>query len=63
MGLHGNDMEWEIYFDENILKRGEGYYRKGKVIDVQADGRTRSATVIGTEEYSVSVEFGQDGTV
>jgi len=56
-------MEWEIYFDENILKRGEGYYRKGKVIDFQADGRTRSATVIGTEEYSVSVEFGQDGSI
>lgn len=56
-------MEWEKYFDENILKRSEGYYRKGKVIDFQADGRKRSATVIGTEEYSVFVEFNQDGSI
>ena len=56
-------MEWERYFDENILMRGERYYRKGKVIDFQADGKKRSATVIGTEEYSVSVEFGQDGSI
>ena len=54
-------MEWEKYFDENILKRGEGYYRKGKVADFQADGRKRVATVIGTEGYSVSVEFDKDG--
>lgn len=56
-------MEWEKYFDENILKRGEGYYRKGKVVDFQADGRKRTATVIGTEEYSVSVEFDRDGSI
>lgn len=40
--LYGNDMEWEKYFDENILKRGEEYYRKGKVTDFQADGRKRT---------------------
>lgn len=56
-------MEWEKYFDENILKRGEGYYQKGKVVDFQADGRKRTATVIGNEEYSVSVEFDRDGSI
>lgn len=61
--LYGNDMEWEKYFDENILKRGEEYYRNGKVTDFQADGRKRTATVIGTEEYSVSVEFDRDGSI
>ena len=56
-------MEWEKYFDENILKRGEGYYRKGKVIDFQAYGKKRTATVIGTEEYSVSVKFDSDSCI
>ena len=56
-------MEWERYFDENILMRGERYYRKGKVIDFQADGKKRTATVIGTGEYSVSVEFDRDGSI
>ncbi len=56
-------MKWEKYFDEIILKRGEGYYKKGKVIDFQTDGRLRTATVIGSDEYAVLIEFDDAGEV
>ncbi len=56
-------MEWEKYFDDAILKRGESYYKKGKVVDFQIDGMNRTANVIGSDEYSVLIEFDKFGGV
>lgn len=47
--------DWRNYFNENIIRRGETYYRKGKVIDFIIDGRYRTATVLGNDEYEVKV--------
>ncbi len=54
-------MNWRKYFDETIISRGEAYYRKGKVIDFSVDGLTRTATVIGSDEYEVRLTFNAGG--
>lgn len=54
-------MNWRRYFEENIIKRGEEYYRKGKVVDFFIDGPTRTATVLGRDEYVVGLTFDEDG--
>lgn len=56
-------MEWKKYFDDAILKRGENYYKKGKVVDFQIDGSARTANVIGSDEYSVLIEFDKFGGI
>lgn len=54
-------MNWRKYFDETIISRGESYYRKGKVVDFSVDGLTRTATVVGGDEYKVSLTFSTEG--
>ncbi len=54
-------MNWRKYFDEPIIGRGEAYYRKGKVIDFFVDGFTRTATVVGSDEYTVSLTLNAAG--
>lgn len=56
-------MEWEKYFEDNILKRGWEYYQRGKVVDFQVDGRNRTATVVEKDEYSVFLEFDLNGNL
>ncbi|HBK02038.1 MAG TPA: hypothetical protein DDY77_03285, partial [Clostridiales bacterium] len=56
-------MEWEKYFENTILKRGADYFKKGKVIDFREDGSTCTATVLGSDEYMVTVEFDENGEV
>lgn len=54
---------WREYFNENIIKRGETYYRKGKVINFSVDGTRRTATVLGNDEYEVELTFRPDGAL
>lgn len=53
--------DWRNYFNENIIRRGEAYYRKGKVIDFAIDGRYRTATVLGSDEYEVKLMLKSNG--
>ena len=48
-------IDFEDDFEERILQRGYNYYLEGLVDDVFVDGNTISASVDGTEVYSVEV--------
>lgn len=52
--------DWEKYFPSTILSRGLDYYKAGLVYDIEfnEDNNELRATVSGTEEYSVSICFG-----
>jgi|GEM_PF-5745391 len=50
-------MNWKKYFDEKILTRGLDYYNKGKVADYFDDGENISATVSGSEAYTVNIAY------
>ena len=54
-------MDWRKYFDDKIISRGEAYYRKGNVVDFSVDGFTRTATVIGSKDYTVKLAFSAEG--
>jgi hypothetical protein len=54
-------MDWMKYFDKKIIDRGEEYYKKGKISNFCADGLSRRATVIGTDEYNVEINFNTKG--
>ena len=49
-------MLWQNYFKQTILIRGRDYYRRGKVIGLQAFGDEYEAKVLGSRLYSVRVE-------
>lgn len=50
-------MNWEKLFAPHILERGYDYYREGAVTDIRVNGSTIEATVEGSEEYAVSIEW------
>ena len=50
-------MNWEKLFAPHILERGYDYYREGAVKDIRVNGSTMEATVEGSEEYTVSIEW------
>jgi hypothetical protein len=54
-------MDWIKYFEKKIIDRGEEYYKNGKIANFCADGLTRKATVIGSEEYNVEITFNSNG--
>lgn len=56
-------MDWEKYFESDVLARGEDYYKKGRVLEFYEDGRDRTAVVLGTDEYTVHLQFRPDGTL
>lgn len=47
--------QWEQLFSPRVLARGYAYYLEGNVFDLQADEIGWSATVFGSEEYTVFV--------
>ena len=53
MKLH----EWKTRFAPRILRRGEEYYADGAVGALEWDGETISATVWGTEKYTVEIDI------
>lgn len=53
---------WKKLFLPHILERGEDYYLNGAVEDLDWDGETLSATVLGTDEYDVEIWI-SDGRV
>ncbi len=55
-------MNWEELFLPHILKRGERYFKEGRVIGLARKGKTYSAYVDGSgSTYRVSVLLNQDG--
>lgn len=48
-------MNWQRYFSRTILLRGETYYNKGAVNDLQIIGGRYYATVRGSHKYSVMI--------
>lgn len=55
-------MIWQTFFSQPILMRGRDYFRRGKVIRLEADGECYDATVVGSRPYKVHVEE-SDGTL
>ena len=54
-------MDWENLFLTHILKRGERYFKEGRVIGLSKNGKTYSAYVDGNgSTYRVSVRFAQN---
>ena len=55
-------MNWNDLFLPHILKRGERYFKEGRVIGLSRKGKTYSAYVDGSgSTYRVSVRLDQDG--
>lgn len=48
---------WKYNFDPKILLRGEMYYKEGRVGNIERNGDSYSATVYGSFDYNVYVEF------
>lgn len=53
---------WRSFFDKTILTRGQDYYNRGLVDDLEYDDTHISAVVCGSEDYDVSVRL-EDGEV
>ena len=49
--------DWQERFAPRILRRGEDYYASGAVDSPHWDGTTISATVHGTENYTVEIDL------
>ena len=49
--------DWQTRFAPRILRRGEDYYASGAVDSPRWDGTTISATVHGTENYTVEIDI------
>ena len=58
MKLH----DWKARFAPRILRRGEDYYADDAVDSLKWDGETVTATVWGTEKYTVEIDI-TDGRV
>ena len=58
MKLH----EWKTRFAPQILRRGEDYYADDALDSLKWDGETVTATVWGTEKYTVEIDI-TDGRV
>lgn len=48
---------WQDLFQSHILERGYDYYSKNRVINMVVDENSVAATVAGSQEYDVEVEF------
>lgn len=55
-------MEWKVFFEDQILKRGYDYYRSGTVLELIVEEEKITAVVDGTEEYDVSILL-ENGTI
>ncbi len=53
-------LKWQHLFSQQILRRGQEYFRKNKVRSLIKDGDVYYATVEGTEEYSVEIHTAHD---
>ncbi|MBO6039943.1 MAG: SNF2 helicase associated domain-containing protein, partial [Oscillospiraceae bacterium] len=53
-------LKWQHLFSQQILRRGQEYFRKNKVRSLIKDGDVYYATVEGTEEYSVEIRTSHD---
>ena len=51
---------WKGLFGIQSLERGRDYYLRGQVSGIRRDGTLVSATVLGTEPYSVELEWEPD---
>ena len=54
-------MDWQDYFQKNILKRGFNYYKSGLVTDVSITDTYVSAVVHGSENYDVQIDREDNG--
>lgn len=52
--------QWKKLFQKHILERGLGYYEMGLVYDIERTEGRISATVEGTEDYTVEIEFNDE---
>jgi len=55
--------DFETYFDETILVRGLDYYESGNVISLEYDGEEWIADVLGSDDYTVTVAFSDNGEI
>lgn len=53
-------MDWEYLFQPQIIDRGYDYYQRGLVTDFTRTSKVVTATVLGTEVYSVTLRFSGD---
>ena len=53
-------MKWHNIFEDAILARGRAYWKDGAVHDLEADDKTITALVDGTEEYEVEIDLDDD---
>ena len=55
-----NFINWEDYFDERIIARGEQYFLNGTVANLVIKNHCATATVSGTRSYRVEIDFSDD---
>ena len=53
-------VNWEDYFDERIIARGEQYLLNGTVANLVIKNHCATATVSGTRSYRVEIDFSGD---
>lgn len=56
-------MDWQGEFDPRIIDRGLTYYESGQVKDFKKVNNHISATVIGSDYYSVSIDMDGDSII
>lgn len=56
-------MEWKHLFSETIVGRGRLYYKQRVVQNIQKTEEEITASVIGTDNYNVSIKYGNNSIV